>query len=279
MTLSLSQYAGKEIIFGFTTEWDSAFSEVDLDNLLAEDLPHNNIITDSAACEGDLFTLTGSTVQGGVGPLTYLWQESYDRLTWENAGGETDNLYYRDTARVSAYYRRIIADTLFPPDTSNTLFIKIIPYPAIHLSGDTAGCFGHRFSLTATGGEQYLWNTGSNDSAIYVNHTGTYSVTVTNSYGCETSDSVYIQVSVCSGKEALTLFLHVWPNPVNEYLTIEGLDGLPRGTSLQIVDMLGRTVWTGKKPEHSSIANRSLAQGCLSVTDPGKKHCSKDKDY
>ena len=349
ITLSLDWFAGQEIIFGFTTEWDSAYSEIDLDNLLVADLPHNNIITGGAACEGEKLTLSGSMVQGGVGPVTYLWQESRDGITWTNTAGESFNLYYTDTARVSSYYRRIIADTLFPPDTSNILFIKTIPYPTVHVSADTTICYGESTPLMATGGEQYLWNTGdttsvisvtpdrntryhvrvtnggicsredsvfitvhplpeinlgsdtllcegdsilldagifdtyhwntgSNDSAIYVKNTGTYRITVTNSHGCETSDSVYIQVSVCSGKEELQQFLHVWPNPVISELTIEGLDGFSSGIPLQIIDMQGRTVWNGRNDRNTlRIQTRWWHRGIYLLLIEGKNAVRKIK--
>ena len=55
-------------------------------------------------------------------------------------------------------------------------------------------CQGDSVQLNAGDGfESYLWNTGSEDSTIYVYETGIYSVTVENDAGCEATDSVYVE--------------------------------------------------------------------------------------
>jgi len=42
---------------------------------------------------------------------------------------------------------------------------------------------------------QYQWNNGSNSNALTVNQSGTYSVTVTNNFGCESTDSTIVTLA------------------------------------------------------------------------------------
>ena len=42
---------------------------------------------------------------------------------------------------------------------------------------------------------QYQWNNGSNSNPLTVNQSGTYSVTVTNNFGCESTDSTIVTLA------------------------------------------------------------------------------------
>ncbi|MBK8516923.1 MAG: T9SS type A sorting domain-containing protein [Saprospiraceae bacterium] len=59
------------------------------------------------------------------------------------------------------------------------------------INGNTTFCNGKSSTLTASGGINYLWSTGSTSSSIMINPslTTTYSVTVTDSNGCTSSAS------------------------------------------------------------------------------------------
>lgn len=74
---------------------------------------------------------------------------------------------------------------------------KIIPIqltvknPFTTISGILNVCSGST-TLTASQGADYLWSTGENTQSIDVTSTGTYSVTVTDSFGCISTNSVTI---------------------------------------------------------------------------------------
>lgn len=86
----------------------------------------------------------------------------------------------------------------------------------INASGATSICDGDNVTLTASGGTDYLWSTGSASPSIVATDAGDYSVTVTDNGGCRGSGSqevVVLQASVvitgdtvvCSGNsETLT---------------------------------------------------------------------------
>jgi len=70
-----------------------------------------------------------------------------------------------------------------------------IPLPAAEAGSDQSICEGETATLSATGGETYLWSTGENTQSITVSPatTTTYQVTVTSN-GCSASDEVILNV-------------------------------------------------------------------------------------
>jgi gliding motility-associated-like protein len=83
-------------------------------------------------------------------------------------------------------------------DTSVT--IQVNPVPNITLTQPSNLCAGDSIILTATGGGNYLWNTHSTDSIIKVGPaaTTTYSLTVSNKYGCKSTASTTVTVITIS---------------------------------------------------------------------------------
>ena len=81
-------------------------------------------------------------------------------------------------------------DTLLNIPTSFT-------YPVIDLGNDTTVCvYLDPFVLNAGGGfDGYLWNDGSTDSTYNIFNSGNYFVTVTNAFGCEATDTIFITVN------------------------------------------------------------------------------------
>jgi hypothetical protein len=141
-------------------------------------------------CQGLSTTLTAS---GGV---SYHWSnESNNASINVSSGGE-----YTVTVTNSDGCTASISST-----------VTILPSPIISISGDFEICNGMNTSLTAHGGDTFLWNTSGIDSTITISpSTNTqYSVTVTNSFGCSASTSTSVLVyptylvnriaSICQG--------------------------------------------------------------------------------
>lgn len=77
---------------------------------------------------------------------------------------------------------------------SDTILVTLGASPIVTLGPDTAYCQGKTINLYsgAGTGNNYLWSTGSTASSITVGSVGTYSVVVTNSIGCVSSDIINI---------------------------------------------------------------------------------------
>lgn len=77
------------------------------------------------------------------------------------------------------------------------LELVLNPKPIITLPEDFDFCEGKTVTLDAGAGfATYLWNTGATTPSITVSAPGNYSVTVTNTTGCSSSDSVTLSYSV-----------------------------------------------------------------------------------
>lgn len=77
------------------------------------------------------------------------------------------------------------------------LEIVLNPKPTVTLPEDFGFCKGKTVTLDAgTGFATYLWSTGATTQTITVSTPGTYSVTVSNIFGCNNTDSIQLSYSV-----------------------------------------------------------------------------------
>ena len=77
--------------------------------------------------------ITGSKPVGGSGPYTYLWQKSYDEVTWETLTNDADPVNYTPTVieTTTVYFRRTITDSSIPTaliDVSKSVKIIVQPF-------------------------------------------------------------------------------------------------------------------------------------------------------
>jgi len=80
------------------------------------------------------------------------------------------------------------------------------PAPALNLGVDTILCTGStRQLLAGTGFVSYLWNDGSTEPSVIIDHPGLYNVQIVDKNGCTAKDRIFL-----TGKQCLEGF-HV-PN-------------------------------------------------------------------
>jgi len=121
-------------------------------------------------CAGDSVTLT---VSGGG---AYLWS------TGSTAASITVNAAGTFSVTASASCG---SDTAYQSITVNPF-----PVAVITAGGPVTFCQGDSVTLTAAGGNSFLWSTSSTTNTITVNTTGTYSVVVSNACGSDTAQQV-----------------------------------------------------------------------------------------
>ena len=68
--------------------------------------------------------------------------------------------------------------------------------PTITVGGATTFCIGGSVTLTAPTSTSYLWSNGATTQSIVVSTTGSYTVQVTNSNGCQSLASAAVNVTV-----------------------------------------------------------------------------------
>ncbi len=77
---------------------------------------------------------------------------------------------------------------------SDTVTISVHPLPEPELGNDIFLCQGQQETLFAGTFNSYSWNTGYTGSTLAVGSTGNYTVTVTDEFGCQNSDTAYVFV-------------------------------------------------------------------------------------
>ncbi len=136
-------------------------------------LPTPFIIGSTTICKGNSTTLTAT------GGQTYMWST-----------GHTSNQISVSPASTITYTVTATDQYGCRANVSATVIVNVIP--AINILGNTSFCEGGSTTLSATGGSYYTWSTGDNTSSITVNTVGNYTVTATNSLGCQNTQTIMV---------------------------------------------------------------------------------------
>jgi hypothetical protein len=215
--------------------------------VIVNPLPTPSISGDLTICFGETTRLTAS------GGTSYVWNNGV-------------NVYWQDVnpTETTTYSVTVTDANGCQGNTSVTVVVNPLPTPII--TGDLTICEGETTRLTASGGTSYVWNNGVNVYWQDVNptETTTYSVTVTDSNGCQGNTSVTVVVNplptpsitgdltICEGETTrLTASggtSYVWNNGVNVYwqdvnpietttysVTVTDANGCQGNTSVTVV--------------------------------------------
>jgi hypothetical protein len=100
--------------------------------------------------------------------------------------------------------------------------ITVNPMPSFTLGDDVTVCvYNLPVVITAPAGfEEYLWTGGVQGTSFTASAAGTYSCTVTNTFGCNATESIQVIVSECLGLNAEGFSVAVYPNPFDSRITI-----------------------------------------------------------
>ncbi len=121
----------------------------------------------------------------------------------------------------------------------------IYPTPMLNLWPDTMNIpSGQSVTLFAGSGYLYYnWSTGDSTSLITASITGSYSVTVTNSFGCTESESVFIDMITSAKPIDPFEGIIVYPNPAREKIHIAVSDIESKKIILKLVSVEGRVIY------------------------------------
>ena len=142
-------------------------------------VPTANITGNTIICQGQSTTLTAS---GGTG------------YTWSNGVTGPTNI----VSPTSSTNYTVTVSNNFNCTATASAFVTVNPLPNASISGPTTTCSGNSITLTASGGDTYLWSTGSSSNPLNTNPTSstTYTVTVSNSAtGCSATANHSVTVN------------------------------------------------------------------------------------
>lgn len=143
----------------------------------------------ASVCENDTILLQGLA----PGASSFYWTtplgvDSSQNILIPSATGNNSGIY---TLTVLS-----AAGCVGPPAQVN---VVVNGLPVFSLGNDSTVCFESNYQIQGPAGfSSYLWNDSSASSSIIADTTGTYSLTVTDANGCSATDSIYMDVTLCS---------------------------------------------------------------------------------
>lgn len=121
------------------------------------------------------------------------------------------------------------------------------PSPTVNIGPDTLGVNEWPHTLIAgVGGVTYLWNTGETGPSITVFESGKYWLTVTNTFGCSASDTIYLYLTSIQEIPGTGSVVTVFPNPVKERLTLNIAPQKPGEYFIEMISPTGQRVYYKK---------------------------------
>jgi gliding motility-associated-like protein len=160
----------------------------DIDSVIVNVYP--NMI--SLVMTPDTQVCMGYTINLEVhGAQTYLWST-----------GATDSTIQVIVTGDTTYY---VTGYAYGCEREDSVMITHLPLPVFSLGNDTTICYNDTIMIAAPSGfSGYQWNTGDTTNFIIAEPTDTttYTVTVTNEYGCTASDAITINVRPDIGIDA-----------------------------------------------------------------------------
>ena len=124
--------------------------------------------------------------------------------------------------------------------------LTVNPLPNVNLGNDITVVNPPVTLNAGVGFSSYLWNTGATSVTLTVTQSGTYSVTVTNQFGCQASDEVNVYflspvVDLDKNGASISLF----PNPTSDRFAINVYGYTGGGDlKLEMINAIGQVVKT-----------------------------------
>jgi uncharacterized protein YjdB len=208
VSLSYQWQVGGSPISGATSSTYTATAggsyEVIVSNGIGCSATATPVVVTVAAVTASITTATGTSVGCESGLLLTATSGAGLSYQWQSAGvaipGETNSTY---TATVSGDYSVIVSNTSGCSDMAGvSLTLHPSPSNVVTLSGPLTFCSGSSVTMTASAGTGYAYQwynaSGAIPGATSISYTaavsGTYSVSVTNSFSCSDNSAAIVVV-------------------------------------------------------------------------------------
>jgi hypothetical protein len=215
------------------------------------------IVQNGDRCGAGAVTL-GAT--GATGTETYEW---YTQAVGGNPiSGATNSTFVTPSIiTTTSYFVLIKSVSNESPRMEVVATINPVPaQPTITVIGETSLCPEKQESVTlvATSGlAEYAWSNSETTEQIVVTSAGTYSVTVTNTQGCDSEVSTAVTIALESCTELIVYNGISFNNDqLNSYLQIKNIDAFPdtRSNELKIYNRWGDMVFEAR--DYDNLNNK-----------------------
>lgn len=202
-----------------------------------------NVSGNTTFCEGNSVTLTAQ------GSGTYLW----------NNGVTSKSI---TVSQAGSYGVAVTSNGCVSNSNQTTVTVNPNPTATITPQGNTTFCEGGFVNLVASGGTSYQWNTGSSAATISATQSGTYTVNVFNSFGCQATASQQVIVNPLPNVTLNALNQFTLKNASPIQLVANPTGGTFSGEGVQGATFIPANVSLGKK---TITYNYTSPQGCSGV--------------
>ena len=231
--------------------------------VVAHPLPNIAITGDTNICTGESAFLMVNSASGS----TYMW-----------SNGQTTP-FVNITPSTSSNYTVVVTS----PNgctKSASIRVHVRPYPVITVVGNLSFCEGGQTELTAQGATVYQWNTGAETSSLVLNNGGTYSVSGTSAFGCQSTAQVTVtkhplpipaitgNSSICEGETGVLTAsggtTYFWNNGVSTATMNPTAGGTYSVTVIDqhgCSDSLSTVVTVRPAPQVAIVGDSSFCQG------------------
>jgi gliding motility-associated-like protein len=221
-------------------------------------LPTANAGSDISVCAGNSYNLSAT------GGNTYAWGPS--------TGLSATNISNPIATPASTLMYSVTVTSLQGCTDADDITITVNMLPSANAGADQAICAGKSASLNATGGTSYSWSpslglsspTGSSPIATPANTTS-YTVTVTNSNGCSSTDNMTVTVNPVPTANAGTDFPLCAGNSVNLGASGGGSYLWSPSTGLSATNIANPTASPANSITYNVLVTN--AQGCTNSDD------------
>jgi len=218
--------------YSVTVSEEGKSSDTDGVTITVNEIPEANAGEDVTINEGDNTTLIGS------GGDSYLW-----------SNGETTQSITVNPTKTTIYTVTVTKEGCEDTDSVqvsvNQNFVSDPPPANANAGDDVTICLGESVTLSANGGNSYLWNTGDSNKNISVTPTRTTTYTLNATRGGVTdTDTVTVTVENCNNS-SLVENIDVYPNPAIETLNIS-VNNADGELNLVLISLQGSVVYMDK---------------------------------
>ena len=202
-----------------------------------------NVSGNTTFCEGNSVALTAQ------GNGTYLW-----------SNGATSKSI--TVSQAGSYGVTITSNGCVSNSNQTTITVNPNPTATITPQGNTTFCQGGFVNLVASGGSSFQWNTGSSAATFSATQSGTYTVNVFNSFGCQATASQQVNVNPLPNVTLNALNQFTLKNASPIQLVANPTGGIFSGEGVQGATFTPANVSLGKK---TITYNYTSPQGCSGV--------------
>jgi len=185
--------------------------------------PNADLGPNQTVCEGETVSLNA-----GAGFSSYAW----------STGATGQSIIVTQTGTYSVVVTNANGCT-----DLDAITVFVNPAPVVDLGPDFVLYIGETATLDAGTGisQTYLWSDGSTEQTLTISDGGSYSVTVTSTNGCTSTDQVFVTSEPNAVHEtSLAGKLNLFPNPTSGWVNLEFSEFEAGDYTIGIYDVTGR---------------------------------------